>query len=220
MTISQGGQDTELHGTLETGSRHFNVAVGGTFDHLHVGHKLLLTMTAFLLEPSHASNSHQRRLIVGITGDELLKNKKYIEYLGSWNDRQEAAADFISTITDFRYSSQTKPTTESRSVELLPGQRAIQTQVFADLRVEYVELTDPFGPTVTDESISALIISAETRSGGEAVNTKRQEAGWKALEVFEVDVLDAGGASAKDECFQDKISSTEIRRLKAEKANA
>ena len=74
-----------------------------------------------------------------------------------------------------------------------------------------------YGPTVTDEDISALVISKETRAGGKAVNDKRGEKGWKALEVFEVDVLDARPEGSEEggvekEGFEEKISSTEIRR--------
>lgn len=36
------------------------VAVGGTFDHIHAGHKILLTMTALLAEDS---------MVVGVTGN-------------------------------------------------------------------------------------------------------------------------------------------------------
>lgn len=36
------------------------VAVGGTFDHLHAGHKILLTMTALLANKS---------VVVGVTGE-------------------------------------------------------------------------------------------------------------------------------------------------------
>ena len=83
------------------------------------------------------------------------------------------------------------------------------------LTINYVEIFDAFGPTITDEKISALVISGETRSGGKAVNDRREEKGWAPLEVFEVDVLDAhdetGSGSAKAD-FQNKISSTEIRR--------
>ena len=56
------------------------------------------------------------------------------------------------------------------------------------------------------------------------MNDKRKEKGWKELEVFEVDVLDAapedvegGGEGQKvKEGFADKISSTEIRRRMVE----
>lgn len=44
-----------------------------------------LTATGLLLQPASTVTSH-RRLIVGITGDELLKNKQYAEYLESWFD--------------------------------------------------------------------------------------------------------------------------------------
>jgi hypothetical protein len=36
-----------------------HVAVGGTFDHLHAGHKILLTMTAWIT---------RKRLVCGVTG--------------------------------------------------------------------------------------------------------------------------------------------------------
>ncbi|KAL1944709.1 hypothetical protein VTO73DRAFT_3139 [Trametes versicolor] len=44
------------------------VALGGTFDHLHAGHKILLSMGAWIA---------RRKLIVGITGDALLGKKEH-----------------------------------------------------------------------------------------------------------------------------------------------
>ena len=68
---------------------HRSVAVGGTFDHLHAGHKLLLTATALLLEPAKKQAQRlQRHLTIGITGDELLKNKKYASCMQSWKESQ------------------------------------------------------------------------------------------------------------------------------------
>jgi phosphopantetheine adenylyltransferase len=91
------------------------------------------------------------------------------------------------------------------------------------LALKHTEIQDPFGPTITDEQISALIISAETRSGGNAVNEKREARGWSALEVFEVDVLD--GASEGDSSnngvktdFDNKLSSSAIREKLARKS--
>ncbi|KZT71290.1 Nucleotidylyl transferase [Daedalea quercina L-15889] len=47
-------------------------ALGGTFDHLHAGHKILLSMGAWIA---------REKLIVGVTDDTLLKNKAYKEVL-------------------------------------------------------------------------------------------------------------------------------------------
>ncbi|OBZ69225.1 Phosphopantetheine adenylyltransferase [Grifola frondosa] len=48
------------------------VALGGTFDHLHAGHKILLSMGAWIARD---------KLIVGITDDALLVNKAHREVL-------------------------------------------------------------------------------------------------------------------------------------------
>ena len=89
------------------------------------------------------------------------------------------------------------------------------------MTIECVEIQDPYGPTITDESVTAIVISGETRAGGQAVNERRREKGWHALEIFEVDVLDAEeneGGQAKTGGFASKISSTAIRKRKAESA--
>ncbi|GAV29213.1 hypothetical protein PMKS-002695 [Pichia membranifaciens] len=65
------------------------VAVGGTFDHLHDGHKILLSASAFLTE---------KTLIVGVTGPELLKKKQYLEYMQSYNERVKSVETFLHKI--------------------------------------------------------------------------------------------------------------------------
>lgn len=202
---------------------HTSVAVGGTFDHLHAGHKLLLTATALLLQPSTGSMDVQRRLIVGITGDNLLKNKKYAEYLQSWKQRQEVVVDFLSTILFFS-QAQGKEDLETISFdEPIANGKAIHTRFKqTKITIECVQIQDPFGPTITDETVSALVVSGETRSGGTAVNTRREEKGWKPLEIFEVDVLDClddKPSATETEEFAAKISSTAIRKRKAENAH-
>lgn len=196
--------------------RHYSVAVGGTFDHLHAGHKLLITMTALVLEPdSHTDPRERRTLTIGITGDTLLKNKQYAEVLEDWNQRQQGVRDFLSAFLILDCPGRALSTTD-RSTNPQSDARIVRDEFKSGLVVNYVEIFDPFGPTITNESISALVVSAETRSGGKAVNERRSENGWAALEVFEVDVLNAGddNADAKpsEEGFQDKISSTAIRR--------
>ena len=97
----------------------------------------------------------------------------------------------------------------------------------SSITINYVQILDPYGPTITDENISALVLSHETRSGGKAINEKRLEKGWRPLEVFEIDVLDVSrsGDDQKDSdtataAFESKISSTEIRRRIHEKRHS
>ena len=193
--------------------RHRSIAVGGTFDHLHLGHKLLLSATAILMDMSGTPASGRRSITVGITGDELLKNKKGADELESWDRRQAAVYRFLSGIISFDAEKQPKM---ERFADPGPNGRAVHYTLDESLTIKCVEISDPFGPTITDETITALVVSGETRAGGQAVNDRRREKQWEPLEVFEVDVLDADGASEaaqhspKD--WQSKISSTEIRR--------
>ncbi|MCJ1406777.1 hypothetical protein MMC19_000845 [Ptychographa xylographoides] len=205
-----------------SGIRHTSVAVGGTFDHIHGGHKLLLTATALVMEPSPTTpDVPERCLTIGITGDELLKNKKYAKELESWDVRQAAVSHFLTAIISFEPSGEVIK--ESRRLAAKgPYGRSVHHRLGCGLMIKYVEISDPFGPTITEESITALVVSGETRSGGKAVNDKRAEKGWPALEVFEVDVLDVDlpdeTTLESKENFQNKLSSTEIRRKLHEKA--
>ncbi|PQE32520.1 hypothetical protein CJF32_00004074 [Rutstroemia sp. NJR-2017a WRK4] len=208
--------------SIKSGSSvsHNVVAVGGTFDHLHAGHKLLLTATALLLQPAVSPSDPPRRLIIGITGDELLKNKKYAEYLQSWEKRQSDVVDFLVSILSFMRinSEDTIQTVASQD----SNGRAIYTKLKAhSITLECVEIQDAYGPTVTDETVTALVVSGETRSGGQLINEKRVEKGWKPLEIYEVDVLDAEDkldSATKTENFASKISSTALRKHKADRA--
>ncbi|KAJ4357532.1 uncharacterized protein N0V89_002108 [Didymosphaeria variabile] len=199
---------------------HLSVAVGGTFDHMHIGHKLLLTMFAFVLGRRHLHDDHALSVLtVGITGDELLKKKQYAEYLESWHDRQQGVHDFLTSVIYFGQRDDRRIQIEELN-EPGPNGHAVHVTYPFGLLIKYVEIWDPFGPTITDEAITALVLSLETRSGGSAVNSKRVEKGWHKLEVFEVSVLDASEEERVDETFQSKLSSTEIRRIRSERSQS
>lgn len=197
---------------------HLSVAVGGTFDHLHIGHKLLLTMFAFMLGRRSSSQPHTGPsvLTVGITGDALLVNKKYAEYLESWKSRQESTHIFLSSLINFGPADDKRIEVQELN-EPGPNGHAVYVSYPFGVTIRYVEIWDPFGPTITDKDITALVLSLETRGGGSAVNSKRKEQGWDPLEVFEVAVLDASEEDNVDESFQSKLSSTDIRRKRSER---
>lgn len=62
------------------------VALGGTFDHLHAGHKILLSMGAWITE---------RKLIVGVTDDLLLRKKIHRDLLEPFSVRVEKSRSFL-----------------------------------------------------------------------------------------------------------------------------
>lgn len=195
-------------------TKHLSVAVGGTFDHLHIGHKLLLTMFAFVLGRRQQSDSPSV-LTVGITGDALLVNKKFADHLESWKARQESTHDFLHSIMYFGQPDDNRIQVQEVN-EPGPNGHAVHVSYPFGLTIKYVEIWDPFGPTITDKDITALALSLETRGGGAAVNEKRKEQGWDPLDVYEVAVLDASEEDSVDETFQSKLSSTEIRRKRSE----
>ncbi|KAF0528297.1 Nucleotidylyl transferase [Gigaspora margarita] len=77
------------HKLNENSKIYQTVAVGGTFDHLHAGHKILLTLTAWI---------SGKRLICGVTDDCMLKNKKFKEYIEPINTRIANVSKFLNAI--------------------------------------------------------------------------------------------------------------------------
>ncbi|KAI8060290.1 hypothetical protein BC940DRAFT_312229 [Gongronella butleri] len=63
--------------------------VGGTFDHLHAGHKILLTMTLLLAT---------KDVIVGVTDDAILQAKKYKEWIEPTELRMSCVSRFCSAV--------------------------------------------------------------------------------------------------------------------------
>ncbi|KAJ4343856.1 hypothetical protein N0V87_000139 [Didymella glomerata] len=214
MVLNAGDSAPSTSSSFENSPKHLAVAVGGTFDHLHIGHKLLLTMFTFVLSRRQQSDSPSV-LTVGITGDALLVNKKFADHLESWKARQESTHNFLHSIIYFGQPDDNRIQVQEIN-EPGPNGHAVHVSYPFGLTIKYVEIWDPFGPTITDKDITALALSLETRGGGAAVNEKRKEQGWDPLEVYEVAVLDASEEGGVDETFQSKLSSTEIRRKRSE----
>uniref|UniRef100_A0A8C6WI35 CoA synthase n=1 Tax=Neogobius melanostomus TaxID=47308 RepID=A0A8C6WI35_9GOBI len=76
------------------------------------------------------------------------------------------------------------------------------------LEVEIVPLNDPLGVSVEDPLLECIVVSEETRKGGEAVNKKRIENGLPALVLHEIQLLKDAHRS---EIEEEKISSSSLR---------
>ncbi|KAI0533369.1 cytidylyltransferase [Xylaria digitata] len=214
IVVESGLAFTENSLSTTQTKTHSIVCLGGTFDHLHAGHKLLLTAAAILLNVPEKPTASPARFIIGVTGDELLKRKKYAEFVQSWDLRVTNVIEFLASILELSKSGWAKPDVTKKDDKVVARFRD------GTIEVHCVVLRDAFGPTTTEEEMDVLVVSGETRSGGDAVNARRRELGWHELEIFEVDVLDAEASidspthTKKD--FATKISSTAIRERKAE----
>ena len=69
-----------------------SVAVGGTFDGMHYGHRKLLTLAVSSVLPNTG------KLTIGITTDEMLQQKEFSELIPHINERIKGVRDFVDTL--------------------------------------------------------------------------------------------------------------------------
>ncbi|XP_073971116.1 bifunctional Phosphopantetheine adenylyltransferase - Dephospho-CoA kinase isoform X2 [Rhodnius prolixus] len=91
QTVSLGYQeDGSVEEKIESsGEVYDNVVLGGTFDRLHPGHKILL---------SEAVLRCSKKLTVGVTNTEMLKTKKLWELIESCATRMNNVRDFLEDV--------------------------------------------------------------------------------------------------------------------------
>ncbi|GAA6053282.1 hypothetical protein JCM3770_006664 [Rhodotorula araucariae] len=149
------------------------VALGGTFDHLHAGHKILLTMACSLCTT---------RLIVGVSDDALLVNKKFRHLLQPLEERIRAVVRFVALV---------RPS----------------------ITCDAVPLQDVYGPTAHDPTVEALVVSDETRAGGDSINALRLSRSLNRLTVFTISLVAHDGTTGETVEVEvaTKMGSTGIR---------
>ncbi|KAK9707871.1 hypothetical protein K7432_009934 [Basidiobolus ranarum] len=145
-----------------------NVAVGGTFDHLHAGHKILLTMSAWLTGV---------RLICGVTGAEMLTKKKYAHLVQPLETRIKETQRFLNRIRlGLVYEvvpihDTCGPTSEDPDIqaivvskETLPGAYEINKQrssrSYEELDIKVIEVISNSSKALAEDELKHLKLSS------------------------------------------------------------
>ncbi|PPR01091.1 hypothetical protein CVT26_015997 [Gymnopilus dilepis] len=175
-------------------------ALGGTFDHLHSGHKILLSMAAYIT---------CRKLIVGITGA-----------LRGFTSFVHSVLIHLITPCSTTDDALLQSKANKHILEPLPV-RTHKVRQFLhffkpEIEADIVPITDVYGPTGWDPDIQALVVSKETLGGAEAIAKHRQSKSLPPLRTFIIDVISSTAASLDhdDANFlkQHKLSSTFVRQ--------
>ncbi|RLI36748.1 phosphopantetheine adenylyltransferase [Candidatus Bathyarchaeota archaeon] len=139
------------------------VAVGGTFDELHKGHRALLARAFEVGET----------VLIGLCTDSLAKRLRKNHKVASYEERLGELMCFLKD-------------------------RGLTN------RARIIPLNDPYGPSISDGEMEALVVSRETEPRAHEINRIRRDRGLKPLEVIVIDMVPA----------EDRIpiSTTRIKR--------
>jgi pantetheine-phosphate adenylyltransferase len=145
------------------GAKFRTVAVGGTFDEFHKGHRALL-MKAFKVS---------ERVLIGLCTDRLVESLSKPHITASYEQRLKELSKFL------------------RDRGVLE-------------RADIVPLNDPFGVTLSEGCVEALIVSRETERMAVKINEERERRGYPPLRIVAIDMIPSENCSP--------ISTTRIRR--------
>ena len=216
------------------------VSVGGTFDRMHAGHRLLLAAAALATWGSAAEGGEAGRFEEG--GDRAAEDRAEDrgEDPSGAEDREEdvgrrrasSSEDDASDATLKRpgptlFVGVTGPALlgkKARAELLEPYEvRASRAEAFAracvrfraseeplDVRVGPLDASPPLAATT--RAMTALATSRETAAGGAAINDARREAGFEALALLEVGLVGGGGGEEGGKLSSSALRDAEARR--------
>ena len=126
------------------------VAVGGTFDELHKGHRSLLVKAFEVGE----------KVLIGLCTDEFVKKMGKPHVTATYETRLKELQAFLekSNLTE---------------------------------KAEITPLNDPYGKTLTDKCIEALVVSEETEKIAIKINQKRNEKSLPPLKIITISMVPA-----------------------------
>ena len=126
------------------------VAVGGTFDELHKGHRSLLVKAFEVGEI----------VLIGLCTDEFVKKMGKPHVTAPYEARLKELQAFL------------KKSNLKGEAEIIP-------------------LNDPYGKTLTDKCIEALVVSEETEKIAMKINQKRSEKSLPLLKIVAISMVPA-----------------------------
>ena len=126
------------------------MGLGGTFDHLHEGHKFLLKTALSISELTE----------IGLTSQDLLKNKQYSSKLEDYETRKEKLKSYISSIAD------------------LNRVNIVEISNWSDMD-KYAQ----------DPEYDGLVVSQETYDNALKLNENRKKKGLKPLVLIVIPLL-------------------------------
>lgn len=153
---------------VEEGKTYKSVVLGGTFDRMHIAHKIFL---------SEAVLRCTSKLTVGVTDTDMLRGKLLWELIEPCYKRILNIKDYLEDID-------------------------------STLMYDVVAINDMYGPTKNDPTFEMIVVSEETKRGGEKVNEMRERNGLNKLDVHVVKVV--GDEDCKEH-EEHKISSSNNR---------
>ena len=124
--------------------------MGGTFDHLHEGHKFLLRTALSISE----------KVEIGLTSQELLKNKQYYSELESFEKRKENLIKFLGSFSDVKR-----------------------------IKIVEIKNWDDMDKYAQDPSYEGLVVSQETYENALKLNENRENKGLNPLILIVIPMI-------------------------------
>ncbi|KYC44728.1 MAG: Phosphopantetheine adenylyltransferase [Candidatus Methanofastidiosum methylothiophilum] len=121
----------------------------GTFDRLHEGHRHFL-LSAFSIG----------YVYIGLTSDEMVKNKPYAESIQNYENRRENLIKFL-----------------------------LKEGKVIDQDFQIIEIKDRYGFAIESMEADVIVVTSDTIEAAKEINEIRAELGIYPLDIVEVDLI-------------------------------